>query len=170
VKAPTTRFSRTAITDGVCARVHWHNVTIVVWCGRATRDAGEAVVAFADDLARAYPRFSILHVVEDGVGLPTPEGRAALINAARRPAIGLTCVGVLLPRGNLVATLFHTFMRSARTLLRGLEIVVENDVPTLVRRFVAAHDAQTGMPVPAEELASAIELARDFAARSMTKR
>jgi hypothetical protein len=93
-----------------------------------------------------------------------------LIDAARRPAIGLALVGVLLPRGNLVATLFHTFMRSARTLLRGMEILVEDDLSALVKRFVPAHEAHTGVPLATSDLASAIELTRSYASRNTSPR
>lgn len=152
-------------TRGVYAGAHWRDVAIFVWCVRAEGATAKAATDIANELMRVHPRFSIVHVVEDTAGLPTPEGRDAFVAAAQKDHDRVACVGVLLPATSVVATLMRAFVRGVRTALRGqLKTVLEQDVAALVRNVAVVHERETGVRLNSSELTAAIAETRRLAA------
>ena len=126
--------------------VHWKNVATFVWCARATGPSARAGVEFAGELSREYPQFSVLHVVEESAGLPTPEGREELVAVARRTKQAVACFGLLLPKSGVLATLLRAFVRGVRTVLRvPLEVMIDDDLAELtsLRNGASAPDGCT---------------------------
>lgn len=146
---------------------HWRNVGIVSWQSRADAQAAREVVEFVDLLLPKYPMFSVIHVVEESAGLPTPEGRDTLIAPARENRERVACVGVLLPEAQIIATMMTVFVRATRTLLRGaVEIVVEQRVQPLISEVLKTHERRAGERLDAGGLLAAIVEVRRLGAQA----
>ena len=144
---------------------HWKNLALTVWTERPDGETAKASVSFAETLMPAYPKFSVVHIVEETAGLPTSEGRDELVSGARKNMSNVACVGLLLPELNVVATMLRVFMRGVRTLLRGeLKTVVEQDVEALARQVVVLHERYAGVRIAPSDLVAAIGEARRLAA------
>jgi hypothetical protein len=145
------------LQPGAYAFAHWKNVAILVWCTRADADSARQATGFADQLVAKYRHFSVLHIVEDTAGLPTAEGRDALIAVARKHNQHLACAGLLLPRSSILASLLRAFARTMRTLLRNeIEVLIEQDVLELASSVALVHSGRTGVRVTQQELANAV--------------
>ena len=152
---------------GRCFVGLWNNVAITVWLARPDGEAAKATVGFAEELRKSYSRFSVLHIAEEGAGLPTLEGRDELVAGARNNTRAVACVGVLLPQSNVIANMLRVFIRGVRTLLRGeIHTIVEQDVEALARLVAELHLRGTGIRIVASDLVAAIEQARRLAAET----
>ncbi|HKP57721.1 MAG TPA: hypothetical protein VJV78_13410 [Polyangiales bacterium] len=157
-------FSKTQRSPGRYFVALWNNIAITVWLARPDGETAKASVSCAEELKRTYSKFSVLHIAEEGAGLPTSEGREELIAGARNNARCVVCVGVLLPEGSVFANMLRVFIRGVRTLLRGeLNTVLEQDVVALARLVVEIHVRGTGVRIAANDLVAAIGEARRLA-------
>lgn len=157
-------FSQTQVTPGRCFVGLWNNIAISVWTARPDGVTAKAFVSCAEQLKKTHPKFSVVHVFENGVGLPTSEGRDELVVGSRNNSDTLVCAGVLLLEGGVFATMMRAFVRGIRTLLRGdLNIVVEQDVDLLSRQLVDLHLRGCGVRISPSDLAAAIGTARRLA-------
>jgi hypothetical protein len=137
------------------------NIAIVVWRSRAQGETVRAMREFVDQCMVQHQRFSIVHVVEEGVGLPTPDGREAFVSVGRLGKERLACVGILLPESSIIATTLRAFIRATSTVMRtGLPLIVEQDVRELARALAETHAAGTGLRVPSGEITQGIEATR----------
>lgn len=160
----STAFTRTQVVPGVCAMGQWKSFAIFVWHARADAPSASEAVAFGNQVMNRHPLFTPLHVVEETAGLPTPEGRDALLAPARVNRARTACIGVLLPEATLVAAMMRVFVRAASVILRGeVETVVAPNVAQLVREVLAVHQRRTGERIAAGELAAAIDAVRRIA-------
>lgn len=149
------------MSEGHYAVGHWRNVAIISWQARADARTAREVVEFVDLLLLRPSMFSVIHVVEESAGLPTPEGRDALIAPARANRERVACVGVLLPEAQIIATMMTVFVRAARTVLRGaVEIVVEQRVQSLVSEVLKTHERRAGERLDAAGLLAAVDEVR----------
>ena len=120
-----------------------------------------AVVELGDQILLEHERFSTLHVMEEGVGLPTSDGRDAFVEAGRRGKEHLACVGILLPTSNIIATTMRAFARLTGTVLRtGVRLIVEQNAQDLARVFSEVHAARTGVTVSPAEILEGIASTR----------
>ena len=134
---------------------------ITVWLARPEGETAKASIGLAEELKKNHAKYSVIHVVEPGAGLPTPEGRDELVAGARRNVGTVVCVGVLLPEGSVLSSMLRVFIRGIRTLLRGeMTTVIELDVDALARQVVEHHARGSGVRLVPRELAAAINEAR----------
>ena len=155
--------TRTLVKPGAYALAHWKNVAIIVWRGRPDGQAVREVSVFSDRLLQEYAVFSVVHVVEETSGLPTSDGRHALVAAARKNSGHVACVGVLLPESRIVASMLRVSVRAMHKLVRGmLEVAVEPTLDALVVAMVDTHVRRSGTRLTASELARAIQEARSL--------
>ena len=155
---------RCVVHSPACTFAHWKNVAILVWSRSADGPTARAATAFADELLHGNPMFSVIHVIEPGCGLPSPEGREAFLNAARQNRHRVACVGVLQLQSSVLATLMRALVRTVRTIMHGeLNTIVEADVKALARELAIDHTTRTGHPISASELVMAIDETRRVA-------
>jgi hypothetical protein len=151
---------------GNCAFGLWQNLLIAVWEKAGTGDTVRALVRVGDGVTGTY---SAIHVVHDGAGLPTPEGRAALVDLLKQRTGRVACVAVVL--------LGHGFWASAlQSLVTSIQLLVPKAVAKL-RIFETLDEATAWLAVEHGELTGvafdAVELGavlKDATARESTRR
>lgn len=153
--------TRTLVKPGAYTVAHFKNLAIIVWKGRADATLVREVSAFADRLLEQYSFFSVVHVVEETSGLPTPDGREALVNAGRKNEGRVACVGLLLPASPIVASMLRVSVRAMDKLVRNfVHVAVEPTLDALVVAVLDIHVRRGGVRLTAAELARAIQEAR----------
>ena len=153
--------SKTLIRPQSIVATSLKNIAIVAWRSRAQGESVRAMRDFVDQCIPQQQRFSIVHVVEEGVGLPTSDGREAFVSLGRLGKERMVCVGILLPASSIIATALRAFVRATGTVMRtGLPLIVEQDVRELARSLSETHAACTGVRVSPRDIVQAIESAR----------
>lgn len=71
----------------------WKNFVIGVWSARGT---AEAVGSLANTGRSLKSKYTSVQIIKNGAGLPTPEGRAALVELLKERTGRLACVMVVL--------------------------------------------------------------------------
>lgn len=159
----TARPSSTLFKPEKVAVSYCKNIAVVVWHARADGDSTPAVLDFVDRLLLDYQQFSVAHVVQDNVGLPTTEARDVLLDRGRKGKDKLACAGVLLPQSSIIATTLRAFARTSRMLLGNhMSLVVEQDARALAQVMCEVHAARTRVRVTPEELTRSIEALRNM--------
>ena len=75
----------------------WQNVTIIVWQAQATGPAVARLTAASLPVAASHAEgISSVHIIRQGVGMPTQEARLGLVESATQVGDRLACVGVVL--------------------------------------------------------------------------
>ena len=157
-------FSRSRVSVGDHAVVHWKNVAIFVWGARPTGESTRAGVEFAGELMKEHASFSVVHVAEETAGLPTTEARGVFAEVLRSKKQTIAAIGLLLPRSAVLGTLLRTFVRGLRTVLRmPLDVIIADDLAVLATTLTLSHQKLTGVHFQASELADAIQAARRLA-------
>jgi hypothetical protein len=117
---------------GSCAFGVWQNLFIGVWEKAGTGETVRALVRASDGLTGTH---SAIHVIHDGAGLPTPEGRAALVELLQHRSGKVACLAVVL--------LGHGFWASAlQSAVTGIRLMVPK-AGTKLRIFEGLEDAGT---------------------------
>jgi hypothetical protein len=162
---------KTLIRSQSVVAAHLKNMAFVVWRARAVGESVKAVRDFVDQCIPRQDRFSIVHVVEDGVGLPTPDGREALVSLGRLGKERMVCVAVLLPATSIIATALRAFVRATVTVIRtGLPLIVEQDVRDLARSLSEMHAAGSKVRLSPTEIIEAIEATRRLGLERLDER
>jgi hypothetical protein len=143
----------------------WKNVAIIVWLGSADAGATRHMTQFTDRIIREWKAFSVIHVIEESAGIPTPEGRSGFVETGRAHKGHLVCAGALLPHTGVLATLMRAFVRGVSTLLRGfVEVQIEQAAGPLASWMAPRHSERTGVQVSALQFEECIAEARKRAA------
>jgi hypothetical protein len=99
---------------GSCSFGVWQNLLIAVWHKGGTGDTVRQLMRAGSTVEGKY---SAIHVINSGAGLPTPDGRAALVELLQQRTGKLACLAVVL-RGK-------GFWASAlQSTVTGLQLVV----------------------------------------------
>jgi hypothetical protein len=139
----------------------WKDLAIVVWLASADENAAARMAEFTGRTARQWHKFSIVHVIEEGAGIPTRGGRDGIVATGRAHRENFACAGALLLQSGILATLMLAFLRGVRTLIRGgADIRIEEDVATLATWMAPRHSARTGTQISMAELSELIAEAR----------
>jgi len=136
---------------GHCAFGVWKNLVIAVWTRAGT---GETVRELVRVGSTVKGKYSAIHIINSGAGLPTPEGRAALVELLQQRTGKLACLAVVL-RG-------HGFWASAiQSAVTGLQLVVPKAIVKLricdtleqaAEWLAAEHGGLTGVDLGANDL------------------
>ena len=121
---------------------------------------------FSTEATRSWPTYSSVHIIEEGAGIPTKDGREALVERARSNGSRVACAAALLPESSVMATLMRAFVRGVRTLTRGaIDIGIEQQAEALAHWLAPRHSERTGVAVSQLQLEQLIRDARKRAAR-----
>jgi len=129
----------------------WKNFVIGVWSKGGT---APAVQSLAKTSRTFKERYTSIHIIKSGAGLPTSDGRAALVELLKERTGKLACVTVVLLGSGFWAsavqsmvTGLHMLAPSASMKLRICETLDE-----AVAWLAKEHGALTGVDVSASEL------------------
>lgn len=158
------QFTRAQGEPGRYLFAQYENLAVAVWLVSADGAGTKQMASFTDRITREHHRFSIVHVLESGAGLPTREARDTLVATARSHRDHLACAGALLLQPGMVAMLMRAFIRGIRTLVRGeVDIQIEQHAATLAAWMAPRHTARTGVRLSPSELTALIDDARERA-------
>jgi hypothetical protein len=145
----------------------WKNVTILAWAAQA---GATAIARLRGALARvvgAHPGArSTVSLIGEGLPLPTPEARAAIIDLINENAQDIACIAVVVQGGGFSSSaLFsgHTDIRSKST--RSYEMGLLGSIDQLMGWLPGPHLQRTGVSLDPIELGRIVRRALELAAR-----
>jgi hypothetical protein len=156
--------TRLAFESGAFVVCTWKSVAIVCWPDRPTGPSVQRVGEVTAPLVAAFPgKISVVNVIERGVRLPTPEGRAGLIALMDRYGGNTACAAVILLGVGFWASAFQGVITGMHMLSpRSFSLRVESRVETAAEWLALEHRRRTGATLDPKELASAVNAARSF--------
>ena len=155
---------RVAFEPGAFVICTWKSVAMVCWVDRPTGPFVQRVAGVAGPLVEGHPgKISFVHVIERGVGLPTPEGRAGFIDLMDRFGDDIACVAVVLSGVGFWASAFQGFITGMHMLSpRSFAMRVESRVEIAAEWLAREHRQRTGTILDPDELAKTLNAARSF--------
>ena len=128
----------------------WNEIMFVAWETSADGNS----VARLNEHARMYQsthpgqRQSGVHIVREGVGLPTPEARAGLMEMMKSQADRFGAVAVVIYGTGFVASAVRSFLTGLRIVApRTFDFRLHGKSSEVLKWFPAAHLARTGHSV-----------------------
>jgi hypothetical protein len=137
----------------------WKNVTILSWIapatGTFTARVAEATVQVASTCRHG---FSNVHLVKDGIGLPTAEARQNFAAMMNRHADELACVGVALLGSGFWASALQGAITGIRLLnpKRSAVLRIHDSIEGIADWLPQEHLKYTGVTIHSLELRSAL--------------
>ncbi len=133
----------------------WNNIVLARW-----ESPAEAIgVAHLQAIGKAFQmdhpgsRQSGIHIVLEGVGLPTADGRAALMQLARSQAGHVAAVAVVICGSGFVAGAVRSFLVGLRLAVpRSFDLRVHSKTSEVTTWLPAAHRVHTGEEIDAVKL------------------
>src|SRR4051812_18058419 len=100
---------------GVCRIASLRNIMIVVWSARATAPSVEKLDFATRRLAGAHPSgVSVIHMIADTAGIPSPEARNAFLKIMNEQAKTIACVAVVVGGTGFWASAMRSFITGLR--------------------------------------------------------
>jgi hypothetical protein len=137
----------------------WKNVTILSWIAPATGNFTARVAEATEQVASACrDGFSNVHMVKDGIGLPTAEARHNFAEMMNRHADELGCVGVALLGSGFWASALQGAITGIRLLnpKRSAVLRIHDSIEGLADWLPQEHLKYTGVAIHSLELRSAL--------------
>jgi hypothetical protein len=146
---------------GVFANFVWQNTAIVVWSSQPTGPAVERMASVAETVVPHFHHgFSVIHVLESGVGVPTVEARAIFVKMMHQHAEQLACiVTVLLGTGFMVSALQSVITGMRMLTPRSFEFRLMSSLEAASAWLPAHHRARTGVSLDRKALHGALSSA-----------
>jgi len=150
--------SEIVIVDTVPGAVQfgsWNNIMFAAWEAPAGAISVSRLDALSKDFRRAHPgkRLSGIHILREGVGLPTPEGRAGLMKMMKADSDHFGAIAVVICGSGFVASAVRSFLAGLRLLApRTFEFRLHAKTFEILKWFPAAHFRRTGEQVDAPRL------------------
>lgn len=150
--------SEVVILDAVPGAFHFgscNNIMFAAWEAPADAISVSRLDALGKDFQRAHPgkRQSGIHIVREGVGLPTPEGRAGLMKMMKADSDHFGAIAVVICGSGFVASAVRSFLAGLRLLApRTFEFRLHAKTSEILKWFPAAHFSRTGEQVDAPRL------------------
>jgi hypothetical protein len=144
---------------GTCRIAALRNVMIVHWTSRATGSAAAKLSAAFEQVLKSYPMgSSAVHVISREAGLPTPEGRAGLMQIMTERAEKIACIAVVVGGTGFWASAMRSFVTGMRFMTpRNFELRLHGTTAEALT-WLPAHSAKvTGVSVDERALARALE-------------
>jgi hypothetical protein len=146
---------------GICRIAALRNVMIVHWTARADGSAVKRVSNAFDHMLESYATgCSAIHIISSTAGVPTPEGRAGLIEIMNERASKIACVAVVVGGTGFWASTMRSFVTGLRFMTpRNFELRLHGK-PAEALEWLPKHSAKlTGVQVDEKALARALEAA-----------
>jgi hypothetical protein len=137
----------------------WRNVTILSWIapatGEATRRVAERTIAVASSFREG---FSNIHLLKEGIGLPTAEARHDFAEMMRRHSQELACVAVALLGSGFWASALQSAITGIQMLnpKRSTLMRIHDSIEAVADWLPEEHLKHTGVAIRSSELRSAM--------------
>lgn len=148
---------------GVLVMSSWQNLGIVVWQGGATGHAVETLIRAMDKLRSPERRFSLVHLIKEGLPLPDGGARTNFIRAMKDLQNELGCVAIVVGGTGFWASAMRNAVIGLRVLApRTFDFKLHGTPGEVVQWLPEAHQRRTGVELPSEALASMLAQAGRF--------
>ena len=137
----------------------WNDIMFVAWETTADGVSVGRLNEHAREYQRARPgkRQSGIHIAREGVGLPTPEARAGLMDMVNSQADRFGAVAVVICGSGFVASAVRSFLTGLRLVApRTFDFRLHGKTSEILKWFPAAHLARTGQSVDPNRLGRVI--------------
>jgi hypothetical protein len=137
----------------------WKNVTILSWMAPATGAGTKRVAECTKQVASACrDGFSNIHLVKDGIGLPTVEARHEFADMMNRHSQELACVGIALLGSGFWASALQGAITGIRMLnpRRSAVLRIHDSIDGVADWLPREHIKYTGVLLRSTELHSAM--------------
>jgi hypothetical protein len=96
----------------------WRDIVLATWESRADMPGVARLDKIGQNLRAAHPgkRYSTIHVVLEGVDLPTPAARAGFLEIMKNQADHIAAVGVVIQGSGFLASALRSFVTGMRLL------------------------------------------------------
>jgi hypothetical protein len=137
----------------------WHNIMITCWSQRATGPAIEKVAHYRELMDREHPEgVSVIYLIADQAGLPTPEARAGVKELMARFSKKRACLAILIQGEGFWASAMRAVITGVRMLVPlNFPMQIFGGAKELVGWLPAHHARQTGVYVAPAELDVVLE-------------
>lgn len=144
---------------GTCRIAALRNVMVVYWTSRATGAAAVHVAAATVHVLETYPAgLSAVHVIADKSGLPTPEGRAGLIQIMNEKAAQIASVAVVVGGTGFWASAMRSFITGMRFVSpRNFDLRLHGTVAEVMMWLPQQHARLTGVTLDERQLLRVLE-------------
>jgi hypothetical protein len=143
----------------------WKNVTILAWAAKANESTVVRLRRALSGVVGSHPNGrSTISIIAEGLPLPTPEAREALIDLINENATDLACIAVVVEgRGFASSALIsaHTDIRAKSA--RSYEMGLFRSVDEMTFWLPPLHLERTQVSLDAEELGDVVQRALDLA-------
>lgn len=152
---PSGEFALVTQEPGSYILSSWQNVVISSWRSHGTASSVSKIYGLTERLLETYPAgVSGIHIIHNGAGAPTPDGRLEMrrIMDVLGPRLG--CVAVALEgRGFWASTIRSVFVGMNMLAPRSYALRIFAAAQDVVQWFPVEHERRTGVAIVARELA-----------------
>jgi hypothetical protein len=137
----------------------WNDILFARWEQAADFAAVSRLQAINRDFRRAHSgrRLSGIHIVLEGAGLPTPEGRAGLADMMKKHADQFGAIAVVVGGTGFFGSAIRSFLTGLRILApRDFDFRLHGKSSEILDWFPAAHQRRTGERVDVFQLGRVI--------------
>jgi hypothetical protein len=156
--------SELTVEDSEPGRFHmasWRNVLMVRWESAADSSAVERLAKVSKALAAANlgTRRSNIHVIGEGVGLPTPAARDGFVELMKEHADRLACVAIVVGGTGFLASAMRSLMTGMRLLApRSFNYRLHGSIEEVAKWLPTEHLAKPGEEIDGRRLGQVLEL------------
>lgn len=145
---------------GVYALYAWQNIMFACWSQAATLPAMQRVAHHREAIDKRCPEgVSVVYLIADGAGLPTPEARAAAIEMLERYGHQRACLAmVVFGEGFWVSAMRATATDVPATMRGATQGPMKffSSVEELVRWLPERHHEHTGVRIATEQFRTVV--------------
>jgi hypothetical protein len=137
----------------------WKNVTILSWIAPATGAATKRVAQWTTEVASSCPEgFSNVHLIKEGIGLPTAEARHDFADMMDRHSQTLACVAIALLGSGFWASALQSAITGIRMLnsKRSALLRIHDSMEAVADWLPPEHLKYTGVRFRSAELHAAM--------------
>ena len=144
---------------GEFALYSWKNLMIACWSTRATGPAMERVSLAREAMGHDHPEgVSVIYLIAENAGLPTPEARAGVEQLMTRYRDQRACLALVVQGEGFWASAMRGAITGVRLLVPGqFPMRICGDVAEVVEWLPELHEERTGIKVEPEALRRVLE-------------
>jgi hypothetical protein len=142
---------------------HWKNITILIWAARADASTIARLGRALADVASPPGGRSAVSILLEGLPLPTPEARAAIVDVINQRAHNLACLGVVVSGSGFASSALMSAHTDIRAKSSGsYEMGLLGSIEELAVWLPPLHLKRTLVKIEPAELANKLKRALDM--------